>query len=85
MTVSVFIIYFLFFICSEIEQINDREKRSSSFLHLSLEFARVHDHQNDYTIVYFEKNGLECTKFQPYAELVCVQGLEGRGGLDDRG
>jgi len=60
----------------EIEQINDREKRNSSFLHLSLEFARVHDDENDYTIVYFEKNGDDPRRFQAYAELVTISDPE---------
>lgn len=60
----------------EIEQINDREKRSSSFLHLSLEFSRVHFDGTDFTVVYFEKNGDEARHFHAQAELVTISDPE---------
>lgn len=60
----------------EIEQINDREKRSSSFLHLSLEFSRVHFEGTDFTVVYFEKNGDEARHFQAHSELVTISDPE---------
>lgn len=65
-------IYFALINTREIEQINDREKRSSSFLHLSLEFSRVHFDGTDFTVVYFEKNGDEARHFHAQAELVLL-------------
>jgi len=60
----------------EIEQINDREKRSSPFLHLSLEFPRIHYGTDDYTVVYFEKNGDDKREFKIYADLVTINDPE---------
>ena len=69
-TEETFTIFLSILSFSEIEQINDREKRSSPFLHLSLEFPRIHYGTDDYTVVYFEKNGDDKREFKIYADLV---------------
>lgn len=56
----------------EIEQINDREKRSSSFLHLAIEFPRIHFEGTDFTVVYFERGGDEARQFRSQAEMVTI-------------
>lgn len=41
----------------EIELINEREKRTSNYLYLMVEFPRLEYHGVEYTVVYYEKGG----------------------------
>jgi len=41
----------------EIELINEREKRTSNYMYLVVEFPRLEYHEVEYTVVYYEKGG----------------------------
>ena len=41
----------------EIELINEREKRTSNYMYLMIEFPRLEYHGVEYTVVYYEKGG----------------------------
>ncbi|XP_076443450.1 phosphatidylinositol 3-kinase catalytic subunit type 3-like isoform X2 [Babylonia areolata] len=56
----------------EIEMINEREKRESNFMYLMIEFPQiVHDNQ-EYTVVFFEKDGDKGYEFRQIADLVTI-------------
>ncbi|KAM3938265.1 phosphatidylinositol 3-kinase catalytic subunit type 3 isoform 2-T2 [Leptodactylus fuscus] len=56
----------------EIEMINEREKRSSNFMYLMIEFPRVKKGDQEYTIVYYEKDGDESIPIPTTNEIVKV-------------
>lgn len=54
----------------EIEMINEKEKRSSNFMFLMIEFPRIMAHGIEYTVVYFEEDGDEVCRNHTVAEIV---------------
>ncbi|KAM9400726.1 LOW QUALITY PROTEIN: phosphatidylinositol 3-kinase catalytic subunit type 3 [Salvelinus alpinus] len=57
----------------EIEMINEREKRSSNFMYLMVEFPRVKTGEKpEYTIVYYEKDGDDASPVLTSADIVKV-------------
>ncbi|XP_038831812.1 phosphatidylinositol 3-kinase catalytic subunit type 3 [Salvelinus namaycush] len=57
----------------EIEMINEREKRSSNFMYLMVEFPRVKTGEKpEYSIVYYEKDGDDASPVLTSADIVKV-------------
>lgn len=56
----------------EIEMINEKEKRSSNFMFLMIEFPKVVYQGSEYTVVYFEKDGEQGCRQSPQAEIITV-------------
>lgn len=56
----------------EIEMINEREKRNSSFMFLMIEFPQIQYEGLEYSVVYFEKDGEAVTQYRTQAELVTI-------------
>uniref|UniRef100_A0A8C7W5A6 Phosphatidylinositol 3-kinase catalytic subunit type 3 n=1 Tax=Oncorhynchus mykiss TaxID=8022 RepID=A0A8C7W5A6_ONCMY len=57
----------------EIEMINEREKRSSNFMYLMVEFPRVKTGEKpEYSIVYYEKDGDDTSPVLTSADIVKV-------------
>ena len=54
----------------EIELINESEKRCSNNLYLMVEFPRIHFNNQDYLVVYYERNGDEICSFRPNPTIV---------------
>ncbi|XP_030323524.1 phosphatidylinositol 3-kinase catalytic subunit type 3 isoform X3 [Calypte anna] len=56
----------------EIEMINEREKRSSNFMYLMIEFRCVKCDDKEYGIVYYEKDGDESSPILTSSEIVKI-------------
>ncbi|XP_010186138.1 PREDICTED: phosphatidylinositol 3-kinase catalytic subunit type 3, partial [Mesitornis unicolor] len=56
----------------EIEMINEREKRSSNFMYLMIEFRCVKCDDKEYGIVYYEKDGDESSSILTSSEIVKI-------------
>uniref|UniRef100_A0A8V0YB66 Phosphatidylinositol 3-kinase catalytic subunit type 3 n=1 Tax=Gallus gallus TaxID=9031 RepID=A0A8V0YB66_CHICK len=56
----------------EIEMINEREKRSSNFMYLMIEFRCVKSDDKEYGIVYYEKDGDESSPVLTSSEIVKI-------------
>uniref|UniRef100_A0A8C3PHI7 Phosphatidylinositol 3-kinase catalytic subunit type 3 n=1 Tax=Calidris pygmaea TaxID=425635 RepID=A0A8C3PHI7_9CHAR len=56
----------------EIEMINEREKRSSNFMYLMIEFRCVKCDDKEYGIVYYEKDGDESSPISTSSEIVKI-------------
>lgn len=56
----------------EIEMINEREKRSSNFMYLMIEFRCVKCDDKEYGIVYYEKDGDESSPILTSPEIVKI-------------
>ncbi|XP_065512602.1 phosphatidylinositol 3-kinase catalytic subunit type 3 isoform X2 [Caloenas nicobarica] len=56
----------------EIEMINEREKRSSNFMYLMIEFRCVKCDDKEYGIVYYEKDGDESSTILTSSEIVKI-------------
>ncbi|KAM6033762.1 phosphatidylinositol 3-kinase catalytic subunit type 3 isoform 4-T4 [Chlamydotis macqueenii] len=56
----------------EIEMINEREKRSSNFMYLMIEFRCVKCDDKEYGIVYYEKDGDESSPILTNSEIVKI-------------
>lgn len=56
----------------EIEMINEKEKRSSDYLYLMVEFPTVLIDGVPHAVVYFEQNGDEVYHFRAQADIVTV-------------
>uniref|UniRef100_A0A3Q3JRV4 Phosphatidylinositol 3-kinase catalytic subunit type 3 n=1 Tax=Monopterus albus TaxID=43700 RepID=A0A3Q3JRV4_MONAL len=56
----------------EIEMINEREKRSSNFMYLMVEFPRVRTNDKEYSIVYYEKDGDDASPVLTSCDIVKV-------------
>lgn len=56
--------------------INEKEKRSSDYLYLMVEFPSIVIDGNPYSIVYFEQDGDEVYQFRVQADIVTVPDQE---------
>uniref|UniRef100_A0A672S7L1 Phosphatidylinositol 3-kinase catalytic subunit type 3 n=1 Tax=Sinocyclocheilus grahami TaxID=75366 RepID=A0A672S7L1_SINGR len=56
----------------EIEMINESEKRSSNFMYLMVEFPRVKSGEQEYSIVYYEKDADESSPLPTNSDIVKV-------------
>lgn len=52
--------------------INEKEKRSSDYLYLMIEFPSVYINGVQHSVVYFEQNGDEVYQFRAQADIVTV-------------
>lgn len=60
----------------EIEMINEKEKRSSDYMYLMIEFPTVQIDGIDHAVVYYEQDGDEVYQFRAQAEIVTVPDYE---------
>ncbi|KAM3958517.1 phosphatidylinositol 3-kinase 59F [Aphomia sociella] len=60
----------------EIEMINEKEKRSSDYMYLMIEFPTVQIDGIDHAVVYYEQDGDEMYQFRAQAEIVTVPDYE---------
>lgn len=60
----------------EIEMINEKEKRSSNYMYLMVEFPSVQIDGINHAVVYYEQDGDEMYQFRAQAELVTVPDCE---------
>ncbi|CAH2258733.1 jg5410 [Pararge aegeria aegeria] len=60
----------------EIEMINEKEKRSSNYMYLMIEFPTVQIDGIDHAVVYYEQDGDEMYQFRAQAEIVTVPDYE---------
>ncbi|XP_045775487.1 phosphatidylinositol 3-kinase catalytic subunit type 3 [Maniola jurtina] len=60
----------------EIEMINEKEKRSSNYMYLMIEFPTVQIDGIDHAVVYYEQDGDEMYQFRSQAEIVTVPDYE---------
>ncbi|KAL8613416.1 hypothetical protein ACOMHN_057136 [Nucella lapillus] len=56
----------------EIEMINERQKRESNFMYLMIEFPQIVYDSQEYTVVFFEKDGDKGYEFRQIADLVTI-------------
>ncbi|CAG9772619.1 unnamed protein product [Ceutorhynchus assimilis] len=69
----------------ELEVINEKEKRSSNYMYLTVEFQKVFSDDVAHHVVYFEQNGEEIHTFKANADLVFVPDPEiGKENLVER-
>lgn len=57
----------------EIELINEKEKRSSNFMFLMIEFPRICAYGIEYTVVYFEEVSLKIFLFSAVSKCIVLQ------------
>ncbi|CAH2049622.1 unnamed protein product, partial [Iphiclides podalirius] len=60
----------------EIEMINEKEKRSSDYMYLMIEFPTVQIDGINHAVVYYEQDGDEMYQFRAQAEIVTVPDYE---------
>ncbi|PZC75035.1 hypothetical protein B5X24_HaOG206806 [Helicoverpa armigera] len=60
----------------EIEMINEKEKRSSDYMYLMVEFPTVQIAGIDHAVVYYEQDGDEMYQFRAQADIVTVPDYE---------
>lgn len=60
----------------ELELINEKEKRSSDYLYLMVEFPTIFVDSIPHYVVYFEQDGDEVYQFRAQAEIVTVPDQE---------
>lgn len=60
----------------ELEQINEKEKRSSEYLYLMVEFPTIIVDSKPHHVVYFEQDGDEVYQFRAQADVVTVPDQE---------
>ncbi|XP_068622443.1 phosphatidylinositol 3-kinase catalytic subunit type 3 [Battus philenor] len=60
----------------EIEMINEKEKRSSDYMYLMIEFPTVQIEGINHAVVYYEQDGDEMYQFRAQAEIVTVPDYE---------
>ncbi|XP_041980818.1 phosphatidylinositol 3-kinase catalytic subunit type 3 [Aricia agestis] len=60
----------------EIEMINEKEKRSSNYMYLMIEFPTVELDGIEHAVVYYEQDGDEMYQFKAEAEIVTVPDYE---------
>lgn len=60
----------------EIEMINEKEKRSSDYMYLMIEFPTVQIDGINHAVVYYEEDGDEIYQFRAQAEIVTVPDYE---------
>lgn len=56
----------------ELEMINEKEKRSSDYLYLMIEFPSIYVNGIPHHVVYFEQDGDEVYQFRAQADIVTV-------------
>lgn len=56
----------------EIEMINEKEKKSSEYLYLMVEFPKICIEGVPHSVVYYEQNGDEVYHFRAQADIVTV-------------
>ncbi|KAK7116058.1 phosphatidylinositol 3-kinase catalytic subunit type 3-like [Littorina saxatilis] len=56
----------------EIEMINEKQKRESNYMYLMVEFPEIKYDNQEYTVVYYEKDGDKGCEFRQHADLVTI-------------